>query len=177
MPSATRSSVTVRPKAADPRAAPAGMVMVKASGEAEKSALPAVSAVTDTGICIGVSRASETVAVTFISVVLRFSLTRWGATDSSIRLSSSVMTTVCAAAVRPGAETAATMVSSPSGRSSSMRVRRREPFTVRVLAGRVTSVMAAGVKSAGAEAVPPDSDTSNAVSSAGGVTPAGSPAV
>ena len=132
---------------------------------------------TDTGICIGVSRASGTVAVTSILVVPRVSLTRWGSTDSSIRLSSSVMTTVCAAAVRPGAETAATMVSSPSGRSSSMRARRREPFTAPVLAGRVASVTAAGVKSAPPEAVPPESDTSNAVSSVRGVTPAGRPAV
>ena len=132
---------------------------------------------TDTGICMGVSRASGMVAVTSILVVPRVSLTRWGSTDSSIRLSSSVMTTVCAAAVRPGAETAATMVSSPSGRSSSMRVSCREPFTAPVSAGRVTSVTAAGVKSTPPEAVPPEIDTSNAVSSVKGVTPAGRPAV
>ena len=55
-PSATRSSATVRLKEAEPSLAPAGMVMVKVSGAAVKSALPAVSAATDTGIWRGVAR-------------------------------------------------------------------------------------------------------------------------
>ena len=159
------------------------MVTVKLSGAAEKSDWSAVSAITRTGTVVATERAGDpgNRAVTVTRVVREAaapasSLMRNGLTAMSTRLSSSLMVTEAEAATRPGAEACARMVSSPSADSSSTTVISKVPVTVRSLASNVISRAPSAPKSLTASAVPAPMVRVRAVSSAGGVTPAGHPA-
>ena len=158
------------------------MTTVKLSGEAVKSALPAVSAAARTGTAVGTARVPPpgNRAVT-VTVVVRevswpaSSLMRWGLTSRFIRWSSSLICTSAEAPTMPWAEAEKEMVSVPSANSSSNTVTSQVPVIVGVLAGNVISWAPAPVKSLPAAAVPPAAVRVTAVSSAGGVVPVGHP--
>ena len=158
------------------------MVTVKLSGEASKSALPAVSAAARTGTTVGTARVPPpgNRAVTVTGVVRDVSapassLMRWGLTPRLMRWSSSLICRAAEAPTMPWASAEKTMVSVPSANSSSGIVTSQVPVIVGVLAGNVASWAPVAVKSLPAAAAPPPTVRVTAVSAAGGVVPVGHP--